>query len=46
MEKKQQKIKHHRIFGPLNIDQKPKLPKGWEAILKNFMAVKSVKFLW
>ena len=37
---------NHRIFRGLEIDRKPNLPKSWEAILKNFIAVKSVKFLW
>ena len=37
---------NHRIFGSAKIDRKPKRRKGLEAILKNFMAVKSVKFLW
>ena len=37
---------NNRIFGSLKIDRKPKLREGWEVILKNFMAVKSVKFLW
>ena len=47
--KKQQKsntTENNRIFGSLEIDGKPKLQKGWEVILKNFIAVKVVKFLW
>ena len=37
---------NNRIFGALEIERKPKLQKGLEAILKNCMAVKVVKFLW
>ena len=37
---------NNRIFGSLEIDRKPMLQQGWEVFLKNFMAVKSVKFLW
>lgn len=37
---------NNRIFGSMEIERKPKLQQGWESILKNFIAVKSVKFLW
>ena len=37
---------NNTILKALEIEQEPKLRKGWRAILKNLMAVKSVKFLW